>query len=310
MGNPALQHPQASLSSLPSQTSSRIIFDLGMNNGDDSAYYLSKGYRVIAVEANPILATRARHRFEKEIAAGQMFIEEVAIGNYSGQANFWINDERDVFSSIEQTRAARHGMECRSVKVESITFDVLLKKYGIPFYLKLDVEGAEALCLKCLPSFPLPQYVSVEAEKLEYLQLLWQAGYREFTIVDQMRHNSNLPHFGNETTVSRVAKQACWYADRFKNRFRRVSFSRGCSGPLPAELNIRWQTFEEVAYDWLHLYFGYRKRGNLNPFSWYDFHAKAPIVSTETLPLFLLSKRKSRSRRSHGRFRDLGASAL
>ncbi len=32
--------------------SSRFIMDLGMNNGDDTAYYLAKGFDVVAIEAN------------------------------------------------------------------------------------------------------------------------------------------------------------------------------------------------------------------------------------------------------------------
>jgi FkbM family methyltransferase len=264
---------------------SRVVFDVGMNNGDDSAYYLSRGYAVVAIEANPILADRARHRFEKEIAAGQMWIEEVGIGDQSGNANFWINDERDVFSSFYHARAARNGMKCHAIRVACTSLDTLLKKYGVPYYLKLDVEGNEASCLRCLDSFPLPQYVSVEAENLEYLQLLWQLGYREFAIADQMRHNSNLPDFDNETILSRVAKQSCSFADRFKNRFTRVPFPRGCSGPLAEEARFKWGTFEEVAYNWLHLYFGHSNRGTLSRSSWYDFHARTSAPAMDTLRL-------------------------
>src|SRR5947209_15730571 len=64
-------------------------------------------------------------------------------------------------------------------------------------------------------------------------------------------------------------------ADRFKNRFSRVPFARGCSGPFGEETPGTWQTFEEVAYNWLALHFGHHKRGTLNHFSWYDFHGKA-----------------------------------
>lgn len=55
------------------KTNTRIVFDVGMNNGDDSAYYLSKGYRVIAVEANPALVEKARIRFAREIATGRSY---------------------------------------------------------------------------------------------------------------------------------------------------------------------------------------------------------------------------------------------
>ena len=37
----------------------RLIYDVGMHNGDDTAYYLRRGFRVVAIEPNPALvATR------------------------------------------------------------------------------------------------------------------------------------------------------------------------------------------------------------------------------------------------------------
>ena len=39
-----------------------LVFDIGMNNGDDTAYYLHRGFRVVAVEADPILCAAATTR--------------------------------------------------------------------------------------------------------------------------------------------------------------------------------------------------------------------------------------------------------
>jgi len=263
------------------QSPPRTVFDVGMNNGDDSAYYLSKGYKVIAVEANPILVQRARSRFQAEIARGQLVIEPLGVWDYSGEIPFWINEERDVFSSFERSRASRGTMRCHSVEVDCVTFDTLLRKHGVPYYLKLDVEGAEAHCLRSLRLIGLPDYVSVEAEDLENLLLLWQLGYRQFQIVDQMSHNSRFPDFTNESVSLRFAKRMCRYIDRLKNRTVRVNFPRGCSGPFRADTPGSWQTVEEAAYNWLHLYFGYSNRGSLSPGSWYDFHAKGTRAAIE-----------------------------
>jgi len=252
-----------------------------MNNGDDSAYYLSKGYKVIAVEANPILAQRSRERFRAEIASGRMVIEHLGIWDRPGKMQFWVNEERNVFSSFDRTKAGRWGMKCHAVDVECVTFDTLLKKHGVPYYVKLDAEGAEPHCLISLQSTDLPEYVSVEAESLEFLFLLWQLGYRQFKIVDQMRHNSRFPDFTNENPFSRIAKRACGYADRFKNRVVKVPFPRGSSGPFGEETSGSWRTVEETAYNWLHLHFGHADRGNLSTGSWYDFHAKVTRASTD-----------------------------
>ena len=33
-----------------------LIYDIGQHTGEDTAFYLGKGFRVVAVEANPTLA--------------------------------------------------------------------------------------------------------------------------------------------------------------------------------------------------------------------------------------------------------------
>lgn len=52
--------------------SERLIFDIGMNDGSDTEYYLSKGFHVVAVEASPPLIEAARAKFASEIAVGQL----------------------------------------------------------------------------------------------------------------------------------------------------------------------------------------------------------------------------------------------
>src|ERR1051326_5291102 len=69
-----------------------LVFDVGMNVGMDTAFYLSKGCRVIAVEANPVLCEQARHRFANALRSGQLIIEEVGVADDVGTATFYVND--------------------------------------------------------------------------------------------------------------------------------------------------------------------------------------------------------------------------
>lgn len=39
-----------------------LIFDAGAHRGDDTDFYLGKGFRVVAAEANPILVDHLRRR--------------------------------------------------------------------------------------------------------------------------------------------------------------------------------------------------------------------------------------------------------
>ena len=42
--------------------SSDLVFDLGLDNGDDTSFYLAKGLRAVAVEANPELVEAGLHK--------------------------------------------------------------------------------------------------------------------------------------------------------------------------------------------------------------------------------------------------------
>ena len=37
-----------------------LIYDVGFHHGEDTAYYLKKGFRVVAFEAHPRLAEKGR----------------------------------------------------------------------------------------------------------------------------------------------------------------------------------------------------------------------------------------------------------
>lgn len=40
-----------------------LIYDMGLGDGSDTAYYLSKNLRVLAIDPNPIAVEKARERF-------------------------------------------------------------------------------------------------------------------------------------------------------------------------------------------------------------------------------------------------------
>lgn len=48
-----------------------LIYDVGLHRGEDTDYYLQKGFRVVAVEANPQLVDECTARFAREIADGK-----------------------------------------------------------------------------------------------------------------------------------------------------------------------------------------------------------------------------------------------
>jgi FkbM family methyltransferase len=252
-----------------------LIFDIGMNHGEDTASYLAKNFRVVGVEANPVLAAECRSKFAEALSAGRLCIESVGIAEKSGIEKFCVNETNDNFSAFSMDAGTRSG-KFHVIDVPCISFADLLSKYGVPFYLKIDIERNDFHCLLSLDPSDLPKYVSIEAHELEYLFILWRLGYRNFKVVDQMRHNSRLPNFSNENLTLRALKRVRWYLDRVDVKLRRgrLAYAPGASGPFAEDTPGLWLPLEEVAYNWLHFHRGYRKRGTLDPHSWYDFHAK------------------------------------
>jgi hypothetical protein len=66
-------------------TSDDLIFDLGFHNGDDTAFYLAKGSRVVAVEAHPELVEAGLRRFSSEIRGGRLILLHKAVCEASGE---------------------------------------------------------------------------------------------------------------------------------------------------------------------------------------------------------------------------------
>jgi FkbM family methyltransferase len=58
---------------------SELIYDIGMDDGDDTDFYCRKGFRVVAVEADPDLCEQATMRFASEIADGRITVINRAI---------------------------------------------------------------------------------------------------------------------------------------------------------------------------------------------------------------------------------------
>lgn len=86
-----------------------LIFDLGFHNGDDTAYYLERGYRVLAVDANPAVVDAGIQRFERAIAEGRLMLRNVGIAETADTLKFYVNEADSKLSSFDRSLAARHG---------------------------------------------------------------------------------------------------------------------------------------------------------------------------------------------------------
>lgn len=230
-----------------------LIYDVGAHRGEDSDFYLRAGFRVIAIEANPQLAEGLRQRFAREIAQGRYVLIERAIAAQRGAVRFFVNHKISDWGTADPAwaeRNARFGAPSQPIEVEAERFSAILERHGCPHYCKIDVEGADRLCLDAMAGTPFrPSYLSIEtsgaswrALKAEFA-MLEALGYDSFKIADQSRHPP-----GPFTAIDRKP-------------FEHV-FPPGASGPCSEDVPGAWLNARQAIARYRLIYLLYALYGN------------------------------------------------
>ena len=219
----------------PDSMTPDLIFDIGMHQGEDTDFYLRKGFRVVAVDANPDLCDRNAHRFEREIQDGRLTIVNAAIAEKAGKVRFYLNycrsDWGTLYESLVRRNERRGSPGHRPIEVESLRPETLFEKYGIPYYMKVDIEGADWICLQALGHVhELPRYISVENDKpVRQVRQLAKLGYYRFKIVSQR----SVPEQREPTPP-------------IEGRAANIHFQLGSSGLFGGDLPGTWMTKDEA----------------------------------------------------------------
>jgi FkbM family methyltransferase len=172
-----------------------LIFDVGCNNGDDTDFYLRKGFRVVAVDADQSLCEEVSRRFAAEILAGRCEVIHGAVGERTGEfVTFFLCDRPD-WNTCDPAFVERNekaGVTYRTVSVPTVNIAEIMETRGVPYYLKIDVEGADTIPLQSMVGRgAVPTYASVEIAQhdfdkgLEQIRLLRSLGYTQFNFFNQ-----------------------------------------------------------------------------------------------------------------------------
>jgi FkbM family methyltransferase len=216
-----------------------LIYDVGIHRGFDSTHYLALGYRVIAIDADPRMIRHCSERFASEIESGMLTLLNVGIAEQPGVLPFY-SSEHDDWNSFDPSIAGRNGTPFEVLNVECVPFSQILCAYGVPYYLKIDIEGCDLYCIKALSATDLPTYVSCEMSTTDALSHLRALGYSRFKLIDQRTH----------FTLS--------------------------SGPFGEQTAGPWRTIDDVYYEWLHPHRGHPERCEFMDTSaeaWFDVYS-------------------------------------
>ena len=267
----------------------RLVIDVGMHTGEDTAYYLHRGFRVLAIEANPDLVQLGTRTFASAIAAGRLEILGVGIAAEPGEAEFHVSGSKSVWSSFSADNAARGGGGYRTVRVPCLNFGQILTRSGLPHLLKIDIEGSDRLCLEALQPDALPDFISLEMDHETGdvdLQRLSALGYRSFQCIRQTDFRAIHP--GNIQAHSTARRRAsalgplggALRAGRgLLRRWRRPrerdwAFPLGASGPFGESLPGPWLGAGEIEAVWRELRDLNRTLTGAGLGDWFDLHAQ------------------------------------
>jgi FkbM family methyltransferase len=233
-----------------------LIWDIGMHNGNDTDYYLKKGFDVIALEANPLLARAGAIRFMDQIRSGRLIILNVGLSDKRGTFPFYVNRIHSEWSAFDQSVASR-GCPIDDVQVETITPMDLFARYGVPYYVKIDIEASDYHVVLAISKLKQkPRYVSYELDSGESFELLRSAGYNHFKIVAQ----STIA----KTQLPEISKEGKSIRYKFKN---------GSSGPFGNDTPGPWLSPVEILKELAEVGKN-NSRVSLNNYpEWYDMHA-------------------------------------
>jgi FkbM family methyltransferase len=170
-----------------------------------------------------------------------------AFSETAGTIDSYVNEQQDAWGTADpewNQRFERLGTVSRIIKVRASTMKEILAEFGVPYYMKIDIEGYDHLCLLGLDDISgKPKHVSIEANAtslqaaIAQLQILKRLGYTKFKMILQ----------------NDVRKQKCPTPAR-EGVYVNYQFGSGTSGLFGEELPGTWLNFEEVIAAYKYFY--------------------------------------------------------
>jgi FkbM family methyltransferase len=172
-----------------------LVFDVGANRGQRTGIFVELGARVVAVEPDQANQRLLARRFPvRNSRPGRVAIVAKAASDAPGEKKFWIHEDGSGLNSLsakwvgllagDKDRFGKTISFPTDKMVETVTLDYLVREFGEPAYIKIDVEGHEARVLRGLSSAAallsfevnLPEFIEEGLECVDILAGLDEAG--------------------------------------------------------------------------------------------------------------------------------------
>jgi FkbM family methyltransferase len=154
-----------------------LIFDVGANVGDKTSTFLKLGARVVAIEPDDLNQAILNEKFLKyPFAPKRVTVVSKGVSCRSAVETMWVNEPGSAMNTFSEKWAEalehddqRFGCRLEFAKgkaIEVTTLEELMVTHGVPFFVKIDVEGYKINVLRGLQR-PVP-YLSFEVNLPEF----------------------------------------------------------------------------------------------------------------------------------------------
>jgi FkbM family methyltransferase len=155
-----------------------LVFDVGAHRGQRTDVFLQLGARVIAIEPDASNQRLLARRYRGNRSRGNpVTVVGKAVSDASAAATLWVHAPGSGLNSLSQKWVRELGKDDRRFgskvefagrqQVETTTLETLMNSFGVPCYIKIDVEGHEPSVLRGLKR-PVP-FLSFEVNLPEFL---------------------------------------------------------------------------------------------------------------------------------------------
>ncbi len=230
-----------------------LIYDVGLHKGEDTAYYLAKGYRVVAFEANEQLVDHCRARFAR--AAPRLTIVHGAITDSEKARVPFYRHPLTAWGTINEDWVERNRVLADAQQVEevpAVRLADVIRTTGMPSFMKIDIEGSDLICLRELLTFEhRPVSLSIESNKTEWSRLV-----EEFSLLDELGYDRFA--VTQQATIPRSEVQT----QTLDGSTLRYRFEHASSGGFGSDVD-QWVDREAALRRYRRIFMGYRARSRL-----------------------------------------------
>ncbi len=154
-----------------------LVFDVGANHGYKTDIFLRLGAKVVAVEPDMFCQRILKEKFlAHRVRSKPLTIATEAVSDKNTTTTMWIDTPGSAKNTLSEKWAEalrqdsgrfgqKLGFEQRR-SIETVTLERLINLHGLPFFIKIDVEGHELSVLRGMRQ-PVP-YLSFEVNLPEF----------------------------------------------------------------------------------------------------------------------------------------------